>query len=83
MADFYFLFGAYYATYYLCNTMANSKKITPAQSAEDIKIVRTYRIKPATFEAADKASKQKYGKGVAGIVEQLIENHFNLTPKKK
>lgn len=63
--------------------MANSKKITPAQSAEDIKIVKTYRIKPATWKAADAASKQKYGKGVAGIVEQLIENHFNLNPKKK
>lgn len=63
--------------------MANIKKITPAQSAEDIKIVKTYRIKPATFEAADSASKQKYGKGVAAIIEQLIENHFHLTPKKK
>jgi hypothetical protein len=63
--------------------MAAKKIITPAQTADEIKIVRTYRIKPDTFEAANKASKQKYGKGIAGILEQLIENHFHLTPKKK
>lgn len=62
--------------------MANSKKITPA-TAPEVKVVRTYRIKGSTFDKADSASKQKYGVGVAGIIEQLIENHFNLNPKKK
>lgn len=62
--------------------MANSKKITVAETPE-VKIVRTYRIKKTTFEAADAASKQKYGTGVAGIIEKLVENHFNLNPKKK
>lgn len=60
--------------------MANSKKIIIPQ--EEVKIVRTYRIKESTFEAADSASKQKYGKGVAAIIEQLIENHFHLNKKK-
>jgi hypothetical protein len=82
MADFYFLFGAYYAVYYICRTMANEKKITVANTPE-VKIVRTYRIKETTFLAADAKSKQKYGKGVAAIIEQLIENHFDLNPKKK
>lgn len=82
MARFYFLFGSYYVAYYICKTMANSKKITVEQGAE-IKIVRTYRIKPSTLTAADAASKQRYGKGVAAIIEQLIENHFNLNPKRK
>lgn len=63
--------------------MATKKEITPAQANDDIKIVKTYRIKPKTFEAAESLSKQKYGKGLAGIVEQLVENHFGLNPKKK
>jgi hypothetical protein len=62
--------------------MAHSKKITVTQTPE-VKIVRTYRIKKTTFKAADSASKQKHGKGVAAIIEQLIENHFGLNPKKK
>jgi hypothetical protein len=62
--------------------MANSKKITPATTPE-AKIVRTYRIKETTFTEADAKSKQKYGKGIAAILEQLIENHFGLNQKKK
>lgn len=62
--------------------MAHSKKITVATTPE-VKIVRTYRIKETTFDKADALSKQKYGKGVAAIIEQLIENHFDLNPKKK
>jgi hypothetical protein len=63
--------------------MATKKTITPAPTSDDIKIVRTYRIKPKTFQKAEALSKQKHGKGLAGIIEQLIENHFDLNPKKK
>lgn len=62
--------------------MANIKKLQIEQPPE-AKVVKTYRIKPATFEAADSLSNQKYGKGVAAILEQLIETHFGLNPKKK
>jgi hypothetical protein len=63
--------------------MAPKKTITPAQTSDDIKIVRTYRIKPKTFKDADALSNQKYGKGLGGIIEQLVENHFGLNPKRK
>jgi hypothetical protein len=62
--------------------MANIKKITVPETPE-VKVVKTYRIKKTTFKTADAASKQKYGKGIAAIIEQLIENHFDLNPKKK
>lgn len=59
--------------------MANIKKSQPTEA----KVVKTYRIKPAMFKIAEEMSNQKYGTGVAGIVEQLIENHFGLNAKKK
>jgi hypothetical protein len=62
--------------------MAKATKIT-TQTPAEVKVVKPYRVKPSTFKTADALSKQKYGVGVAGIIEQLIEKHFGLNPKKK
>jgi hypothetical protein len=81
MADFCFLFGWYYVTYYICSIMAKIK--IRIEKPQEAKVVKSYRIKQVTFDKADSLSNQKYGKGVAAIIEQLIENHFSLNPKKK
>lgn len=61
--------------------MANEK--VQINKPGDAKVVKTYRIDPDTFEAAEAACKQQHGVGIATFIEPLLKAHFKLDKDKK
>lgn len=54
-----------------------------AQQNNAPKEVKTYRIDPVVYEAAERKCRQKHNVGVASIIEPLLKSYFKIDEAKE
>jgi len=59
----------------------HSKKLTIGKSNDEPREVKTCRVAPAIWAAADELCEEQHECGVSSIIEQLIVSYFGLDTK--